>query len=232
MYPPYDHGRAKNKNPHGLTPPMASDTIKNRRKNMELVNKKFGRLTVVKQARSYPRRGSFWACECECGTKTEVRGDRLVSGKTRSCGCLKAEHNARTRAAALGDSTPEEHAAFMKEQRALRDAARARREAARKESRGGIAEEEYLAARDKEARTRSVHRQYGLAPGEYDKMFAAQGGVCAICGAPPKSKALDIDHDHATNRVRGLLCNRCNVGLGHFKDSIPTLGAAIGYLAK
>lgn len=44
----------------------------------------------------------------------------------------------------------------------------------------------------------------------YDRLIAAQGGVCAICGAPPKTRRLHIDHDHRTDRVRGLLCQRCN----------------------
>lgn len=47
---------------------------------------------------------------------------------------------------------------------------------------------------------------------EYRIRLAAQDGVCAIhgCGAKPKTRRLDIDHDHATGRVRGLLCHRCN----------------------
>jgi Autographiviridae endonuclease VII len=44
----------------------------------------------------------------------------------------------------------------------------------------------------------------------YDELAARQGGVCAICGRPPKTRRLDIDHDHETMRVRGLLCHRCN----------------------
>lgn len=66
-------------------------------------------------------------------------------------------------------------------------------------------------------------------------MLAKQGGVCAICKNPEKSCArgyrLAVDHDHATKQVRGLLCVNCNQGLGHFRDSIPRLQAAIGYLS-
>jgi Recombination endonuclease VII len=51
-----------------------------------------------------------------------------------------------------------------------------------------------------------------LEPGEYERRLAAQGGVCAIhgCGAKPGKRRLDRDHDHATGRLRGLLCHRCN----------------------
>ena len=44
-------------------------------------------------------------------------------------------------------------------------------------------------------------------------MLAAQGGGCGICGAPPKTRRLHVDHDHKTMAVRGLLCNRCNRNL-------------------
>jgi hypothetical protein len=53
----------------------------------------------------------------------------------------------------------------------------------------------------------------GLSVEEYDAMLKAQGGGCAICGNPPKTRRLDVDHDHKTGKVRGLLCHRCNRAL-------------------
>jgi len=47
----------------------------------------------------------------------------------------------------------------------------------------------------------------------YDELLAQQNGVCAICGHPPKTKRLNIDHDHKTMEVRGLLCHKCNRAL-------------------
>ena len=65
------------------------------------------------------------------------------------------------------------------------------------------------------ARRRKPQRaaQLGVTSADYDRMLAAQGGVCAICGSPPKTRRLHVDHDHATGKVRGLLCHRCNRAL-------------------
>ena len=67
-------------------------------------------------------------------------------------------------------------------------------------------------------------------------MMAAQGSMCAICGLPPSGKGpnavLHIDHDHKTGKVRGLLCQACNRGLGFFRDARDRLTAAIEYLCK
>lgn len=53
----------------------------------------------------------------------------------------------------------------------------------------------------------------GVSDDEYARLLASQGGGCAICGARPKTRRLHADHDHATGRVRGLLCHRCNRNL-------------------
>lgn len=76
-----------------------------------------------------------------------------------------------------------------------------------------------------------VARRYGLLPGQYEKLFAAQGGRCAICGNRPGRKRLAVDHDHVTGEVRGLLCYRENkLVLGGAKDSLTILRRAVAYL--
>ena len=75
-------------------------------------------------------------------------------------------------------------------------------------------------------------RLYGLTLEAYQDLFARQGGVCAICGAPPGNRALAVDHDHGSGEVRGLLCTRCNVGIGGFRDDPELLAAAIAYLER
>jgi hypothetical protein len=73
--------------------------------------------------------------------------------------------------------------------------------------------------------------QLGVTDAEYDRLLAAQGGGCAICGNPPKSRRLDADHDHKTGRVRGLLCHRCNRALPNWV-TVEWLRDAALYLHK
>jgi hypothetical protein len=70
---------------------------------------------------------------------------------------------------------------------------------------------------------------YGLSLDDYDKMLAAQEYRCAIC-ADGGSRRLAVDHCHETAKVRGLLCDKCNMGLGLFKDDPDRMMRAVGYL--
>lgn len=82
-------------------------------------------------------------------------------------------------------------------------------------------------------------KRYGITIQEYDAMFKAQKGLCAICGKPERTRnrvdasirSLAIDHDHKTGKVRALLCVQCNGGLGQFDDNLKLLQAAILYLS-
>lgn len=88
-------------------------------------------------------------------------------------------------------------------------------------------------------RNYKMNTKYKISSEEYDDLLNQQAGVCAICGEPETSKMsngeikpLGVDHDHDTNIIRGLLCTKCNIGLGHFNDSPELLLAAINYLYK
>jgi hypothetical protein len=76
-----------------------------------------------------------------------------------------------------------------------------------------------------------IRQRYGLARDEYDALLEAQGGVCAICGGTNNDKHLVVDHDHATDQVRGLLCGGCNHALG-FLERDDWLQAARAYLSR
>lgn len=82
-----------------------------------------------------------------------------------------------------------------------------------------------------------LRNRYGITVERVEEMATAQDGRCAVCGAilgapDPKGKPskVCVDHDHVTRKVRGLLCDPCNKGLGAFNDSLPALRAAIAYL--
>ncbi len=56
-------------------------------------------------------------------------------------------------------------------------------------------------------------RALGVTDADYERLLKAQHGHCALCPTKPKTRRLHVDHDHATGRVRGLLCYRCNRAL-------------------
>jgi len=72
-------------------------------------------------------------------------------------------------------------------------------------------------------------RQYGITQEQYNQFLIAQGGRCAICQTK-FVKIGHIDHDHKTGKVRGLLCFKCNVGIGHLDDDPLKVKAALDYL--
>lgn len=78
-------------------------------------------------------------------------------------------------------------------------------------------------------------RRYNMTPADYDRLLEAQGGTCAICGVVSGSRSgrrLVVDHNHATGRVRGLLCFRCNTAIGKLGDSVHGLRNALAYLER
>lgn len=85
-----------------------------------------------------------------------------------------------------------------------------------------------------ERKERAWLRRMGAAENWYAIQFAKQEGKCAICGnaEPGRYRKLSIDHDHDTNRPRGLLCAECNAGIGLLKDSSIFLTKAAAYLAR
>jgi hypothetical protein len=80
-------------------------------------------------------------------------------------------------------------------------------------------------------RDNMLRKKYGIDIETYERMLRAQDGVCAICRRPPKTVRLNVDHDHKTGRVRGLLCFRCNkfqVG----RHTLETAKAVYDYLNR
>lgn len=95
---------------------------------------------------------------------------------------------------------------------------------------------DYARERPEQMRDKGLRRFYGMTLAEYEAMREAQGHRCAICGreetvtAWGKVRALSVDHDHETGAIRGLLCAKCNRGLGMFRDDPDVLDQAAEYL--
>lgn len=83
------------------------------------------------------------------------------------------------------------------------------------------------------SRKRHLERKYGITPQRWDEMFAAQGGLCAICKVPGrtgKHGKLAVDHCHVTGRVRGLLCTPCNISIGILGETPEQWQIVMNYL--
>jgi hypothetical protein len=98
--------------------------------------------------------------------------------------------------------------------------------------------ENYIKNRDGSIKNTILLKKYGIYLDDCKEMFEKQNGVCAICGQPEtriqrgKLADLSVDHDHITGEVRGLLCNKCNIGIAHFYDNSDLLLLAFNYLEK
>lgn len=79
-----------------------------------------------------------------------------------------------------------------------------------------------------------LRTKYGINNDIYNQMFADQEGKCKICSKHQSEEkvALAVDHCHETGKIRGLLCDVCNRGIGYFKEDIESLQNAIDYLKE
>lgn len=86
-------------------------------------------------------------------------------------------------------------------------------------------------AHKKNTRKYHLKKHYGLTPEQYAVMRKAQHGRCAICRRR-SPRRLHVDHCHRTGRLRALLCNRCNLGIGYFDDCPALMRKAAAYLMR
>lgn len=110
------------------------------------------------------------------------------------------------------------------ENRARRSAAARRRRAEQPEKQREI------------QRRYDLKRNYGMEPAGYEALLHKQNYECAVCGSQHSGRHdnenLPVDHDHETGAVRGLLCNKCNTGIGLLADNPDRLLKAADYLLK
>lgn len=85
------------------------------------------------------------------------------------------------------------------------------------------------------SRRAHLKRMYGITLEDYNEKLIEQNNKCKICNQEntfDRYGVLAVDHDHSTGKIRGLLCYKCNVGLGNFNDNKQLLEKAINYLKE
>jgi hypothetical protein len=200
----------------------------------EMIGKQFGRLTPV-EVIGTKRIHLVYRCVCECGNEVEVLGNSLRSGNTKSCGCIRRpnlvgmenDHGvvvSKVRNQMWEMSCKHCGETHVQNQREIRRNSHPMSCSAYKPPNKMF----------EDKRDAIVRRQYGITLADYEKMFGEQEGKCAICGNSDEveGRRLAIDHCHDSGKVRGLLCGKCNRGLGLFYDNKDLLKNAISYLNK
>lgn len=78
-----------------------------------------------------------------------------------------------------------------------------------------------------------LYQAYGISLAQYNSLLEAQDRKCAICktSAEDAPRGLQVDHDHRTEEIRGLLCVSCNTAIGSFRDDVVRMSSAINYLS-
>jgi len=144
----------------------------------------------------------------------------------RGYGACRSCEAARRKAAYAQD--PEKKRAYMRDWYAKRKAA----DPVMHESKMREQYEKSQIFFNVKVRRTAALKRYGLSVEQYDDILASQGGCCAICKATENKngRSLFVDHCHDTGRVRGILCYKCNTGLGSFADSPDLIQKALSYL--
>lgn len=200
----------------------------------EMLGKKFVKLTPI-EVINETKKHLVYKCKCDCGSVIEVAGYSLRNGNTKSCGCIRKpnlvglENNhgivinkVRNQMWTIKcKHCGEEH---IQNQREIRNNAHSRAcSKYRPPNYSGLDKRDVV-----------IRNQYGITLEQYDTMLEAQNYKCAICGNEDEveGRRLAIDHCHTSGKVRGLLCGKCNRGLGLFYDNKELLSNAIKYLTK
>lgn len=182
----------------------------------------FGALTVLFE--TYKSLPSGYvrsaACLCECGREVVVKVAKLHSGHTKSCGCLRKKqqrlHWPKTEAY-------EKYCVKCQLTKSTLAFARDRRKA----------DQLFSSCRTCNREFRDNYSKYGISLETYAELSEKQNNKCAICEKVCSSgRKLAVDHNHKTDKVRALLCVKCNMALGGFEDNVTTMLRAIEYLKE
>ncbi len=182
-----------------------------------LKNKKFNRLTVLNISSTRTPGGKIkWDCICDCNNLKSVISHKLISGTTKSCGCLNSERIILRNKTNCGSKHPK----WKGGQNNI----------------GSLAWAKIVLLRSKNHTSNANKNKLPILCTELELVnwYKKQNKVCSVCTITELKygKTLNIDHNHSTGELRGLLCFNCNAGLGNLQDSIENLESAIQYLKE
>ena len=180
-------------------------------------------------------------CLCSCGIEKKIIRHSLLSGDTKSCGCYRKEKTAKLAAV----RTPRQKLAHLREDKKCPQCNKTKsveafpKNVTTSDGYGAYCKPCHnLTSRENRRinhgnRGYHLKRRYGITQEDFDRLVAGQEGKCAICQTLPSGiKPWHVDHNHATGKIRGVLCHHCNTGLGNLKDNVAVLKRAIAYLEK
>lgn len=198
------------------------------------IGNKHGRLLVVERVGSDQFKCALYKCLCDCGNETVVPGRALRAGNTISCGCAKFGRKwvKLPETCKRGHEFTEANTYMFRGARCCKTC-----KAQHKYPVDPIKMRQWR--KDWRERNPDYHRKhwlqraYGLTPEQYETMWGLQGGICPICIKPlARDKTTHVDHDHETGKVRELLHQTCNHGIGLFKDDPILMENAAAYVRK
>lgn len=157
--------------------------------------------------------------------------------RCKKCGAVKSLDDFYRNRGARDDRRPEckacANATRLKRYRGNRDREIARVRAWQKANPGRVKawRQKNRDRLNKQLRKIHLRNKFGLTVEEYADILEAQGGVCALCKAPPTPGiSLHVDHDHGTGEIRGLLCVRCNNAIGLLREDPDLMQRAARYV--
>ncbi len=178
----------------------------------------FGLWSVLKRLPNNRHRMTMWLCRCSCGTERPVLGSSLFYGKSASCGCARK----------IDPDRPVKRCTTCQVTKPIGDFGmnKSRNDGHHTECRSCVAEGN---ANRAPARAEwKLRRNYGIGLKDKGALIEAQGGRCPLCLRNLSSPV--VDHDHATNRIRGVLCRNCNTWLGAIEADPGRIDRALEYL--
>jgi hypothetical protein len=209
---------------------MGSNNKKIIHDGIVFIGEKFNKLTILKLVPSKSGNLARYLCRCDCGNEKEINFSELKHGGTKSCGCLKRESQLKSAKKYRIDwDAPERICCKCKTLKNVEEFSKGMGGRMCKECDRKNAQSYRNSGRQ---RQKEIPRKYGISFEQFLQLVEEQQNKCKICSKELETgvNGLVVDHCHEVNKVRGILCRDCNLGLGFFKDDVIRLLKAIDYL--